>query len=111
MTGAIRVLDWKPLDPPRGSLRGFLRIEFPSGLIVNDVAIHAHSGKAWASPPGVPWVKNGVHLQDRKSGKPGYPPRSISSRMAFAGFGASKLSARCASPTPARCQPCRTTRP
>ena len=39
----------------KNTLRGFARVRFPSGLILDEVSIHAsESGKCWASPPSRP---------------------------------------------------------
>ena len=51
-----------------------LRIEFPSGLIINDVTLHTNSGKCWAAPPGKPWVKDGSAVIDEATGKAKYLP-------------------------------------
>jgi hypothetical protein len=69
---APRILEWKPLQPPRGSLLGFVRIQFPSGLILNDVGLHANSGKVWASPPAKPWVRDNIAVIDEVTRKPKY---------------------------------------
>jgi hypothetical protein len=67
-----RILEWKPLQPPRGSLLGFARIQFGSGLILNDIGLHASSGKVWASPPAKPWIRENMPVIDETTGKPKY---------------------------------------
>lgn len=55
--------DFRPVE--RNSLRGFARIRFQSGLVINDCAIHVTSGRAWASPPSRQLVdRNGVVMKD-----------------------------------------------
>ncbi len=44
----VRILEFVPVV--RNSLRGFAKVEFPSGLIFHDVAIHGRDGVWWASP-------------------------------------------------------------
>ena len=68
------VLEWSPMNPPRGTLLGFARVGFPSGLILNDVALHANSGKIWASPPSKPWIKGTTVVIDEATSKPKYLP-------------------------------------
>lgn len=50
----------------RNTLRGFARAQFPSGVIVAEIAIHVGTdGKAWASPPSRPMLdRNGVAMRD-----------------------------------------------
>src|SRR6516164_8580831 len=58
----------------KGSLRGFCRARFPSGLILDEIGIHlaAENGHAWAMPPGRVMIdKDGVALRD-KDGKVRY---------------------------------------
>jgi len=52
MTAIIEA--WKPMV--RGSLRGFARVRFPSGLIFEDVSVHRNDGRAWASPAAKPML-------------------------------------------------------
>ena len=59
----------------KGTLRGFARIRFDSGLIIDEISIHVGSddGSAWASPPARPWVDaQGVAMRDPKTGKVKY---------------------------------------
>jgi hypothetical protein len=49
----------------RDSLRGFVCVRLPEGIILQDVAIHVRDGKSWASPPGRPMVdRDGRQLKD-----------------------------------------------
>jgi hypothetical protein len=48
----------------RNSLRGFCRVTLPSGMILDDVAIHVGETRAWAMPPSKPMLKrDGVTLR------------------------------------------------
>lgn len=69
----IIITNWKPMD--RNSLRGFLSAQFPSGLIVHEVSVHASNGKVWASPPSKPLIDgtSGNALRDG-DGKIRYVP-------------------------------------
>jgi len=52
---AIIAEQFRPLR--KNTLRGFARVRFPSGLILDEVSIHAsESGKAWAAPPARPVI-------------------------------------------------------
>ncbi len=48
----------------KNTLRGFAEIELPSGLILRDVAIHAHpAGRFWAALPAAPMINaEGQHI-------------------------------------------------
>ena len=67
----ITISDWKPLR--KGSLRGFVTISMPSGMIVHEVSIMQSNGRAWASPPSKPMIKDGKTLVD-DNGKTKYVP-------------------------------------
>ena len=56
------------------TLRGFARVAMPSGLTINDVALHEQNGKRWASSPSKPMLgRDGNVLRDQ-SGKIRYIP-------------------------------------
>jgi hypothetical protein len=70
--GTIKILDWRPLE--KGSLRGFAKVQFGSGLQMSDVGIHVQGTKAWASPPSRPMIdRNGSVMRD-ETGKVRYSP-------------------------------------
>jgi hypothetical protein len=48
----MRLLDFKPLT--KGALRGFARVELPSGLRISDIPVLVSNGKTWASLPSKP---------------------------------------------------------
>jgi hypothetical protein len=64
-----KLLDFRPLKS--GSMVGFARVQFPSGLIVDGIGIHVAGSRAWASPPGRPWIEGGELVRDER-GKPQY---------------------------------------
>ena len=69
---AIRILDWRPLR--KNSLLGFVKIETPSGLVINDVTVLTSERGLWASPSSKPMVdRNGSALKDA-NGKLRYVP-------------------------------------
>ena len=43
-----RILEFRPMR--RGSLSGFLAVQFGSGLIMREVAIHVAGSRSWAAP-------------------------------------------------------------
>ena len=69
-----KLLSWRPLEPPRGSLIGFARIQFGSGLIVRDIGIHLAGSRVWASPPAKPWVRNNQIVLNEVTQRPQYEP-------------------------------------
>jgi hypothetical protein len=72
MTGRVRVQEFRPLR--RNSLRGFATVQFASGLIVADIAIHQAGSKTWAAPPGRPMIdRDGAVMRD-EDGKIRYAP-------------------------------------
>jgi hypothetical protein len=47
----------------KNSLRGFVRVRLPSGMVLSDVALHAGSdNKAWAAPPAKPMIDREGHV-------------------------------------------------
>ena len=67
----VTISDWKPLR--RGSLRGFATVSMPSGMTVHEVSIMQSNGRAWASPPSKPMIKDGKTIVD-DDGKTKYVP-------------------------------------
>ena len=64
--------DFKPME--RNTLRGFLRVWLPSGMVVHDMSLHVKDGKAWVSPPGRPMVgRDGTQIRD-SAGKGQFNP-------------------------------------
>ncbi len=63
MSAAVRIVEWRPLV--KGSLRGFAKVELPSGMVISDVTILTGERGAWASPPSKPQIgRDGVVLKD-----------------------------------------------
>ena len=72
MTGAVKILDWRPLK--KNSLLGFAKIELPSGMVLLDVTILTGERGPWASPPSKPMIdREGAALKDA-AGKLRYSP-------------------------------------
>jgi hypothetical protein len=72
MTGAVKILDWRPLR--KNSLLGFAKVELPSGMVISDVTILTSERGPWASPPSKPMLdREGVAMKDDK-GKLRYSP-------------------------------------
>jgi protoporphyrinogen oxidase len=66
----VEIVEFKPLV--RNTLRGFLTAQFASGMIINEISVHAMNGRVWASPPTRPMVgKDGTALRD-EAGKTKY---------------------------------------
>jgi hypothetical protein len=59
-----RLLDWRPLA--KNSLLGFAKVQFSSGLIVGEIAVHRSGGRVWASPPARPCIENDTLVRDAK---------------------------------------------
>jgi hypothetical protein len=61
---AYRVTDFHRLR--RNTLRGFVTVEDPSGLVLKEVAIHERDRVWWASPPARPVLVDGRHALDER---------------------------------------------
>ena len=68
----ITISDWKPMT--RGTLRGFVTISIPSGMIVHEICVFATNGKFWASPPSRPMVGRDGKVLVGDDGKTKYSP-------------------------------------
>jgi hypothetical protein len=67
----MRLLNWKPLV--RNSLRGFVDIELPIGLVIYEIPVLTSHGKRWASLPSKPVLdRDGKHVET--NGKKQYVP-------------------------------------
>jgi hypothetical protein len=66
-----KLLEWRPLR--KNTLIGFAKLQFASGLIVSEIAVHVAGSRIWASPPSRPWLKDNVVVLD-KAGKPRFSP-------------------------------------
>jgi hypothetical protein len=71
---AVRILEFHPHT--KNSLRGFLRAELSSGLIIADVALHYNNGRFWCSPPARPWTDKatGQPVIDSSTGRARWTP-------------------------------------
>jgi hypothetical protein len=69
---AMQILDWRPVQ--KGALRGFAKVQLPSGMIVSDVTVLTSDRGPWASPPSKPMVgRDGTVMRD-DAGKTKYSP-------------------------------------
>ncbi len=49
----------------RATLRGFVTVSQPSGMIIHDVSLHQKNNSTWAAPPSKPMInRDGVVLRD-----------------------------------------------
>lgn len=67
-----RILDFRPVR--KGSLRGFLSVQLPSGLIVREVGVHIAGSKSWCAPPARPWMRGTELITDAATGKLKWQP-------------------------------------
>src|ERR1044072_2449055 len=65
-----RLLDWRPLK--KNTLLGFAKVQFTSGLIIGEIAVHRHGNRAWAQPPARPWIENNALVME--GNRPRYQP-------------------------------------
>ena len=49
---AMKLLEWRPLT--KNSLRGFVSIELPNGLIIKDISVLTSRNGPWCSLPAKP---------------------------------------------------------
>lgn len=69
-THGVKIEEFKPLL--RNTLRGFVRVQLASGMVLHDVAIHQSNGSAWASPASKPRIgRDGAVIRD-SAGKTQY---------------------------------------
>lgn len=64
-----RLLDWRPLH--KNTLLGFAKVQFSSGLIIGEIAVHRSGNRMWAAPPSRPWIENGAVVIGER-GRPRY---------------------------------------
>lgn len=67
----IALMTWKPFA--RNTLRGFADVRVGKSLVIREVAVHVSHGKAWASLPSKPVLKDGRATTDER-GKVRYVP-------------------------------------
>jgi hypothetical protein len=71
MMPRARLLDWKPLA--KGTLLGFAKVQFSSGLIISEIGIHRSGDRVWANPPARPWIDHDALVRDER-GRVKYQP-------------------------------------
>jgi DNA-binding cell septation regulator SpoVG len=71
-TSAFRVKSWRPYS--KNTLRGYLTLKLPSGLVINDISLHEKNGSRWTSMPAKQYELNGektwaplIEFSDRES--------------------------------------------
>ena len=52
------VREWRPFE--RNTLRGFLSLELPSGMIIRDCTVHGKNNSRWVGMPARPYEKDGA---------------------------------------------------
>jgi hypothetical protein len=61
----VRCTAWRALDPPKGTLIGFVSVRVAEmRLTIAELAVHTSHGKAWAALPARPWVRDGALVKD-----------------------------------------------
>lgn len=55
----------------KNSLLGFAKIQFTSGLIIDDIAIQRAGSRVWATPPARPQIEDNALVRDER-GRPRY---------------------------------------
>jgi hypothetical protein len=73
MSKPLQILAFRPLR--KGTLAGFVSVEFGNGLQLVDCTVHAHpGGRQWVGLPGKPWVdpESGQLHRDPRTGKVSY---------------------------------------
>jgi hypothetical protein len=53
----FNVREWKPFE--KNTLRGFLSIELPSGMILHGLTVHQKDDSRWVGLPAKEYTKNG----------------------------------------------------
>src|SRR6516165_3898193 len=72
---SARIRRWQPFRNPAGSMRGFVSVELPSGLIVNDVKLMiGPGGKYWIATPAIKRTTEGGEPKFDARGKPVWSP-------------------------------------
>jgi hypothetical protein len=69
---SMLLLDVRPMT--KGALRGFCRVQLPSRLVVQDVAVFVGRKRAWANLPAKAWIAQDNRHKTDINGKPAYLP-------------------------------------
>jgi DNA-binding cell septation regulator SpoVG len=66
--------NWRALE--KNTLRGFVSLELPSGLIIHECSVHSRDGKTWVAMPAREYKKDGeskwravIDFSDKETGK------------------------------------------
>jgi hypothetical protein len=54
---SFTVLEFRAFE--RNTLRGFLSLQLPSGMVIRECCLHKKDEARWISPPARKWEKNG----------------------------------------------------
>jgi hypothetical protein len=65
-------LNFQPMT--KGVLRDFCRIQLPSALVIQDVAVFVGRKRAWANLPTKAWIGQDTRHKTDINGKPSYLP-------------------------------------
>jgi hypothetical protein len=66
----MRLIEWRPLV--KGSLRGFVTVELPNGLVIRDISVLSGANGSWANLPAKPQVDRDGHPRISANGRPLY---------------------------------------
>jgi hypothetical protein len=77
-----RLIGWTPVVPPRNTLKGFVTVAFPSGMLLHEIPIHVAGSRQWASPPHRPWIKGNALMLDNEGRVKWTPIITFHSRLA-----------------------------
>jgi hypothetical protein len=53
---SIIVAEWKPLT--KNTLRGFLSVNLPSGMVIHNLTVHEKGGARWVGLPAREWTND-----------------------------------------------------
>jgi hypothetical protein len=64
----IRASDWRAFE--RNTLRGFITLTLPSGMVIKECTVHHKDGREWIGLPGRPQLdRDGTPRKDPNTGK------------------------------------------
>lgn len=66
-----RLLAWRTMA--KNTLLGFAKVQFTSGLIIDEIAVHRSGSRVWAAPPARAWIDNDALVRDER-GRLKYQP-------------------------------------
>jgi hypothetical protein len=69
---SMLLLDVRPMT--KGALRGFCRVQLPSGLVIQEVAVFVGRKRAWANLRAKAWIGQDNRHKTDINGKPAHLP-------------------------------------